>query len=52
VFVLGDNRSNSVDSRQLGTVPMQDVVGRARQVWFSHAPEEAVRWSRIGHLLE
>jgi signal peptidase I len=52
VFVLGDNRSNSVDSRQIGTVPMQDVVGRARQVWFSHSPESGVRWDRIGRLLE
>jgi signal peptidase I len=52
VFVLGDNRSNSMDSRQIGMVPMQDVVGRARQVWFSHAPESGIRWARIGHLLE
>ena len=52
VFVLGDNRSNSRDSRHMGTVPMQDVVGRARQVWFSYEPEGGIRWSRIGKLLE
>lgn len=34
VFVLGDNRGNSVDSRVFGTVPMQDVLGKARQVWL------------------
>ena len=35
VLVLGDNRNATVDSRAFGTVPMQDVVGRAHQVWFS-----------------
>jgi len=47
VFVLGDNRSNSRDSRHHGTVPMQDVVGRARQVWLSLGPD-GIRWSRLG----
>lgn len=47
VFVLGDNRGNSVDSRFFGTVPMEDVIGRARQVWFS-AGSDGIRWGRIG----
>jgi len=51
VFVLGDNRGASVDSRQIGTVPLQDVVGKARQVWFSHG-SEGVRWGRLGQVLE
>jgi signal peptidase I len=51
VFVLGDNRRASVDSRAFGTVPLQEVVGRARQVWFSLGPD-GVRWSRLGHVLE
>ena len=50
VFVLGDNRQNSVDSRNFGTVPMQDVLGRARQVWFS-ADGNGVRWERLGQVL-
>lgn len=51
VFVLGDNRQSSVDSRNFGTVPMQDILGRARQVWFS-ADENGVRWGRLGQVLQ
>lgn len=51
VFVMGDNRSNSKDSRDFGSVPMQDVVGKARQVWFSSGPD-GVRWQRLGQVLE
>jgi len=28
VFVLGDNRADSVDSRQFGPVPVSDIIGR------------------------
>ncbi len=51
VFVLGDNRLASTDSRSFGTVPMQDILGRARQVWFS-SNAQGVRWDRLGHVLE
>ena len=51
VFVLGDNRLNSIDSRNFGTVPMQDILGRARQVWFSY-DQNGVRWGRLGQVLE
>ena len=51
VFVLGDNRLRSVDSRRFGTVPMQDILGKARQVWFS-SDAQGVRWDRLGLVLE
>lgn len=51
VFVLGDNRDATTDSRRFGPVPMADVVGRARQVWWSAGPE-GVRWGRLGAVVE
>lgn len=51
VFVLGDNRDATTDSRRFGPVPMADVAGRARQVWWSSGPE-GVRWARLGAVVE
>jgi len=34
LFVLGDNRANSEDSRMIGFIPMSDVVGRADLVFW------------------
>lgn len=39
VFVMGDNRGSSNDSRSFGSVHIDDVVGRA---WFSYWPVEYV----------
>ncbi|MCS7260890.1 MAG: signal peptidase I [Anaerolineae bacterium] len=39
LFVLGDNRNFSNDSRTFGPIPMKNVVGRA---WFSYWPPETV----------
>ena len=46
VWVLGDNEQ-SFDSRQFGPVPMDDLLGRVRLIYFSRG-EEGVRWERIG----
>ena len=39
VYVLGDNRNHSNDSRSFGPVPIENVVGRA---WLSYWPPENV----------
>lgn len=41
VFVLGDNRDNSSDSRYWGFVPRQNIIGRPLLVYWSYdAPAE------------
>jgi signal peptidase I len=35
LFVLGDNRNNSYDSRHFGPIRGDAVIGRAIVVWFS-----------------
>lgn len=62
LFVMGDNRDRSRDSRQWGFLPVADVVGRPLAVWFSAEPAGQdgrllaglaslpgrLRWGRLG----
>ena len=34
IFVLGDNRVNSQDSRYIGTIPYKNIIGKATYVVF------------------
>jgi signal peptidase I len=52
VFVLGDSRDASRDSRHFGVLPLADVSAVARQVFFSAGPEDGVRFGRMGKLLD
>jgi signal peptidase I len=47
VFLLGDNRDNSLDSRHFGSVPVESLKGRAAVIWASYG-EGGVRWERFG----
>jgi hypothetical protein len=47
VFVLGDYRDNSVDSRGWGALPTSKLRGRVQYIWFSTAGRR-VQWARIG----
>jgi signal peptidase I len=52
LFVLGDNRDRSLDSRFWGFVPLEDVRGKAFLIYWSWDSQETnVRWGRLGHLI-
>jgi signal peptidase I len=47
VFLLGDNRDNSMDSRQFGSVSQSSIKGRVALIWASFG-ETRVAWERFG----
>ena len=60
LFVMGDNRDRSRDSRQWGFLPAENVIGRPLAIWFSADPGGGdrpsglsslpgrLRWGRLG----
>jgi signal peptidase I len=50
-FALGDNSSNSFDSRFFGFVPYNNLIGEPLVVYWSREPDDGIRWDRIGKLL-
>ena len=52
IFVLGDNRDRSLDSRFWGFVPLEEVKGKAFIIYWSWDRQETnVRWKRLGRLI-
>ncbi len=61
VFVMGDNRDNSYDSRFYGFIPTKTVKGKFVQIYwswdvkkalFSAQRFESIRWERIGTVIK
>ena len=60
LFMMGDNRYNSKDSRYWGFVPRDNLRGRPMFVYYSYNADDSdrplpfitdIRWGRLGHVI-
>lgn len=51
LFMMGDNRDQSYDSRYWGFVDLKEVRGEALIIYWSWDPDNWVRFDRIGRLI-
>jgi signal peptidase I len=53
VFVMGDNRDKSYDSRFWGELPLENIKGKAQLIYFSwDSDNHSLRLDRIGTLIK
>lgn len=52
VFVLGDNRHTSLDSRYIGFIAADSIIGQPKFVYLSRNSAGGIRWDRLGMRIE